>query len=127
MMLASITPWRRAVLRTAPMREPQVLANGACPCATSVDARVRNLVDRPSDSYIDIVARRGVPRHYVVRSVGAGHVRARRLRNGWGGPLIVKPPAELRVDLARVVKVESAEGEAVVEQHPPIRHIQSRH
>jgi hypothetical protein len=36
----------------------------------------------------------------------------------------MKSPAEFRVQLAWIVKVKPSEGEAVVEQHSPIRYIQ---
>ncbi len=39
----------------------------------------------------------------------------------------MKSPAELDVDLSWIVKVESSECQAVVEQHTAIRHIQSGH
>jgi len=38
---------------------------------------------------------------------------------------IMKPPTELAIDLPRVVEVEASKGQAVVEQHATIRHIQS--
>ena len=37
---------------------------------------------------------------------------------------VVKSPAELDIDLPRVVKVESSEGQAVVEQYAAIGHVQ---
>ena len=37
----------------------------------------------------------------------------------------MKSPAEFDVDLPRIVEVESSKGQAVVEQHAAIRHIQS--
>jgi hypothetical protein len=43
----------------------------------------------------------------------------------WRG-LVMKAPAKLDVDFAWIVKVESAERQAVVEQDSPVRHVQRR-
>jgi hypothetical protein len=40
--------------------------------------------------------------------------------------LVMKAPAKLDVDFAWIVKVESAERQAVVEQDSPVRHVQRR-